>query len=249
MKIVVVGGSGRVGSKLVAELDERGHEAVDASLPSGVNTLTGQGLGEVVDGASVVVDVTSSPSFDDPAAMEFFVTSTAHLLAAGAAAGVRHHVVLSIVGSDHLPEVGFYRAKVAQEQLVEESPIPYTIVRSTQFFEFVGQIAELGSDGGGVRLPPLLVQPAATDDVAGALADVAVGPPLNDTVELAGPEVRRLDELARRVLKAIGDPRPVVADPHAPYFGAELSERSLLPRDGARIAPTRFEDWLLRRSP
>jgi uncharacterized protein YbjT (DUF2867 family) len=220
------------------------HEPLAASPDTGVNTLTGEGLAEALEGAQVGVDVANAPAWDDAAVIDFFQTSSRNLLAAETAARVGHHVALSIVGTDRLPESGYFRAKVAQEEIVKGGPVPYTIVRATQFFEFIGRIADSSTDGDTVLLPPALVQPVAADDVASTLADVAVGASLNDTVELAGPEAFRLDELARRVLKASDDPRQVTTDVHARYFGAELDDRSLTPGDDARIAPTRFEDWL-----
>jgi uncharacterized protein YbjT (DUF2867 family) len=244
MKIVVIGGTGLIGSKLVEKLRKDGHEPLAASLDTGVNMLTGEGLAEALEGAQVVVDVANAPAWDDAAVLDFFQTSSRHLLAAETAAGVSHHVTLSVVGVDRLPESGYFRAKAAQEQLVKAGPIPYTIVRATQFFEFIGRIADSSTDGNVVRLAPVLVQPEAADEVASTLADVAVGAPLNDIVELAGPEAFRLDELAARVLKASDDRRQVAADVHARYFGAELDDRSLTPGDDARIASTRFEDWL-----
>jgi uncharacterized protein YbjT (DUF2867 family) len=244
MKIVVIGGSGLIGSKLVNKLREDGYDPLAAAPNTGVDTITGEGLAEALEGAQVVVDVANAPAWDDQAVLEFFQTSSRNLLAAEAAAGVAHHVALSVVGTDRLPESGYFRAKVAQEELVKAGPIPYTIVRATQFFEFIGRIADSGTDGNTVRLSPALVRPEAADDVVAALADVAVEAPLNDTVELAGPEAFRLDELARRVLSAHGDPRRVMADVRARYFGAVLDDRSLIPGDGARIAATRFEDWL-----
>lgn len=246
MKIVVIGGSGLIGSKLVAKLSEHGHEAVAASPNSGVNTLTGEGLAEALKGASVVVDVSNSPSWEDAAVMKFFETSTRNLLAYEAAAGVRHHVALSVVGSERLLESGYFRAKIAQENLIKGSSIPYSIIRATQFFEFVKGIADLATDGNKVRLPPALIQPMAADDVASAVGQIAVGAPVNGTVEVGGPEQFRLDELVRRGLAARKDPREVVADPHARYSGAELSERTLVPGDDARLGETRFEDWLSR---
>jgi len=247
MKIVVIGGTGLIGSKLVENLRKDGHEPLAAALETGVNLLTGEGLAEALDGAQVVVDVANAPAWDDAAVLDFFETASHNLLEAEMAAGVRHHVTLSVVGADRLAaESGYMRAKIAQEELVRAGPIPYTIVRATQFFEFIGRIAESGADGDTIRLSPALVQPEAADDVASTLADVAVGAPLNDTVELAGPEAFRLDELARRVLNASGDRRQVTADVHARYFGAELDDRSLTPGDDARIASTRFEDWLSR---
>jgi len=228
----------------VSNLRQHGHEVVAASRSSGVDTLTGEGLAEALAGARVVVDVANAPAWEDAAVLDFFETSARNLLAAETANGVGHHVTLSVVGAERLPESGYMRAKVAQEELVKAGPVPYTIVRATQFFEFIGRIADSSADGDTVRLPPALVQPESADDVASALADVAVGAPLNDTVELAGPEAFRLDELARRVLKSSDDPREVTADVHARYFGAEVDDRSLTPGDDARIAPTRFEDWL-----
>src|ERR671925_1109336 len=244
MKIVVIGGTGLIGSSLVERLRKDGHEPLAAAPNTGVNTLTGEGLAEALEGAQVVVDVANAPAWEDQAVLDFFQTSSRNLLAAEAAAGVGHHVALSVVGAERLHESGYMRAKVAQEDLVKAWPISYTIVRATQFFEFIGRIADSSAEGDTVRLAPVLVQPEAADDVAGTLADVAVGAPLNDTVELAGPEAFRLDELARRVLKANDDRRQVTADVHARYFGAELDDRSLTPGDGARIASIRFDDWL-----
>ena len=244
MKIVVIGGSGLIGAKLVDKLRQDGHDPLAASPDSGVDTITGEGLAEALEGAQVVVDVANAPALVDAAVLDFFRTSSCNLLSAEAAAGVGHHVTLSVVGTDRLPDSGYLRAKVAQEQLVKAGPIPYTIVRATQSFEFIGRLADSSTDGDAVLLPPALVQPEAADDVAGTLADVAVGAPLNDTVELVGPEAFPLDELARRVLSATDDPREVTADPQARYFGAELDDQSLIPGDDARIAPTRFEDWL-----
>ena len=246
MKIVVIGGSGLIGSKVVKMLGEHGHEAVAASPDSGVNTITGEGLAEVLKGAQVVVDVSNSPSFADEAVMEFFKTSTGNLLTYEAAAGVEHHVALSVVGSDRLPNSGYLRAKVAQEKLIKEFPLPYSIVRATQFFEFVNRIADEATDGNTVRLPPVSFQPMAADDVAAAVARVAMGAPLNGIVEVAGPEQFRFDELIRLGLGARKDSREVVADPHARYFGTELSERSLVPGGDAQLGETRFEDWLGR---
>lgn len=243
-KIVVIGGTGLIGSKVVTKLGERGYEVVAASPASGVNTLTGEGLAEVLAGASVVVDVSNSPSFEDTLVMEFFQTSTRNLLEHEAAAGVGHHVILSIVGTDRLPDSGYMRAKVAQEELIKESSIPYSIVRATQFFEFVKRIADSATDGNTVRLPSVGFQPMAADDVASAVAKVAIGSPLNGTVEVAGPEQFRFDQCIRQGLSAGNDPREVIADPHARYFGTELSERSLVPGDGALLGETRFEDWL-----
>jgi uncharacterized protein YbjT (DUF2867 family) len=246
MKIVVIGGSGLIGSKLVTKLGARGHQAVAASPNTGVNAVTGEGLAEVLEGASVVVDVSNSPSWEDAAVMKFFETSTRNLLAHEAAAGVGHHVALSVVGTDRLLESGYFRAKLAQENLIKASSIPYSIVRATQFFEFVKGIADFSTNGDKVLLPPALIQPMAADDVAGAVGQVAMGAPVNGTVEVGGPEQFRLYELVRRYLAAREDPREVIADPHARYYGVELSERTLVPGDDARLGETRFEDWLSR---
>lgn len=244
MKIVVIGGSGLIGSKLVEKLREAGHDPLPASPDSGVDTLTGEGLQEALDGAQVVVDVSNAPAWDDAAVMNFFQTSSRNILAAETAAGVSHHVALSVVGTDRLQASGYFRAKLAQEEAIQAASVPYTILRATQFFEFLGRIADSSTDGDTVRLPPVLIQPEAADDVAAALADVAVGVPVNGIVELAGPEAFLFDELVQRVLSAKNDPRRVTADVHASYFGAELDEHSLTPGDNPRIAPTRFEDWL-----
>ena len=244
MKIVVIGGSGLIGSKLVKKLREHGHEVVAASPDSGVNTLTGEGLAEALKGASVAVDVSNSPSWDDAAVLKFFETSTGNLLTQEAAAGVGHHIALSVVGTDQLSESGYFRAKIAQEKLIEGSAIPYSIVHATQFFEFLKGLADTSTDGGKVRLPHVLFQPMAADGVASALATIAVGPPLNDTVEIAGPEQFRLDDLVRRRLAALKDPREVIADPKASYSGAKISERTLVPGDNARLGETTFETWL-----
>jgi len=249
MKIVVIGGSGLIGTKLVNNLRQHDHEVVAASPSSAVNILTGEGLAEALTGAQVVVDVANSPSFEDKAVLEFFETAGRNLLAAEAAAGVGHHVALSVVGTDRLLASGYFRAKMAQENLIKASKIPYTILRSTQFFEFIGAIAQSSTDGQTIRLSPALVQPVVSDDVAAALADVAVGEPVNGTVELAGPERLRLDELVRRFLSANRDARKVTTDVHARYFGAELNDQSLIPGDNPRIGPTRFEDWLSRSIP
>jgi uncharacterized protein YbjT (DUF2867 family) len=249
MKIVVIGGSGLIGTKLVNKLRELGHEVVAASPTSGVNTITGEGLAEAIAGAQVVVDVANSPSFEDKAVLAFFETSGRNLLAAEAAAGVGHHVALSVVGTDRLLQSGYFRAKMAQEDLIKASKVPYTILRSTQFFEFLNSMAQSATDGQTVRLSPAFVQPVVSDDVAAAMADVTLGAPVNGTVELAGPERLRLDELVRRFLSANQDARQVVADVHARYFGAELNDQSLIPGDHPRIAPTRFEDWLSRSRP
>jgi uncharacterized protein YbjT (DUF2867 family) len=244
MKVVVIGGSGLIGSKLVEQLRAAGQEPLSAAPDSGVDTLTGEGLAEAFENARVVVDVSNAPMWDDAAVLEFFQTSTRNILAGELRAGVGHHVALSVVGTERLLESGYFRAKLAQEEAIKAGPVPFTIVRATQFFEFIGRIADSSSDGETVRVAPVSVQPEAADDVAAALAVAAVGAPVNGTVELAGPERFRLEELARRVLSAKGDARPVTADPGARYFGAELDEGSLIPGDDARVAPTRFEDWL-----
>jgi uncharacterized protein YbjT (DUF2867 family) len=244
MKIVVIGGSGLIGSKLVDKLGRHGHDAVAADLKTGVNTLTREGLDEALEGAAVVVDVSNAPAWEDAAVMEFFTTSTGNVLAAEAAAGVAHHVALSVVGTERLTESGYFRAKLAQEELIEGSSNPYSIVRATQFYEFVERIAADATDGDIVRLPPALIQPMAADDVASAVGRVSVGAPVNGRVEVAGPEQFRLDELIRGVLTARNDPREVVADPQARYFGINPSERALLPGADARLAETRFSNWL-----
>jgi uncharacterized protein YbjT (DUF2867 family) len=246
MKIVIIGGSGLVGTKVGSLLTEAGHEAVAASPKSGVNTITGEGLAEALKDAAVVVDVSNAPSWEDSAVIKFFETSTRNLLTQEAAAGVGHHVAVSIVGCDLLPANGYFRAKVAQEKLIKESSVPYTIVRATQFFEFVGGIADEATKGSQVRLAPVLFQPMAAADVSAAVSRVALEPPLNGTVEIAGPEAFRFDEFIRQNLKASNDPREVVTDPHARYFGSELSERSLVPDEGARLGETRFADWRTR---
>lgn len=244
MKIVVIGGTGLIGSKLVERLRSSGIDVLPASPQSGVDTLTGAGLAEALQGADVVVDVSNSPSFEDAAVLEFFETSTRNLLSAEAAAGVRHHVALSVVGTERMAaQSGYFRAKAAQEELIERGSVPYSIVHATQFFEFIGRIAEAASDGDTVRVPPVLIQPMAGDDVAAALAKVAVGSPLRRTVEIAGPEQFRLDELLRDHLDAADDPRDVTVDPHAPYFGAELQERTLVPDAGAELGATNYAKW------
>jgi uncharacterized protein YbjT (DUF2867 family) len=244
MKIVVIGGTGLIGSKLVKKLREQGHEAVAASPSSGVNTLTGDGLAEVLKDAAVVVDVTNSPSWEDAAVMNFFTTSTRNQLAYEAAAHVGHHVALSVVGTERLLASGFFRAKKAQEDLIGGSAIPYSIVRATQFFEFVKGIADFSTEGNKVRLPTALIQPMAADDVASAVGRIATGSPVNGTVEVGGPEQFRLDELVRQSLAAHKDPREVVADPNARYYGVDLGERTLLPGNDARLGETRFKTWL-----
>jgi len=244
MKIVVIGGSGLIGSRLVTNLREHGQEAVAASPNSGVNSLTSEGLAEAMKGASVVVDASNSPSWEDSAVMKFFETSTRNLLSYEAAAGVKHHVALSVVGSDRMPESGYFRAKVAQENLIKSSAIPYSIVRATQFFEFIKGIADFSTQGNKVLLPSALIQPMTADDVASAIGQVAMGPPVDGTVEIGGPEKFPLDELVRRALAAWKDPREIVADPHARYYGVEVDERTLIPGDDARLGKTRFETWL-----
>jgi uncharacterized protein YbjT (DUF2867 family) len=246
MKIVVIGGTGLIGSKVVAKLSEHGYDAVAASPALGVNTLTGEGVAEVLKGASVVVDVSNSPSFEDAAVMEFFKTSTGNLLGYEGAEGVRHHVALSIVGADRLPDSGYMRAKVAQENLIKDSSIPYSIIHATQFFEFLKGIADSATEGNTVRLPSVRFQPVAADDVASTVGKVAIEPPLNGIVELAGPEQFRFDDFIRRGLSAWKDPREVITDPHARYFGTELSEDSLVPVNDAMLGEVRFEDWLPR---
>ena len=246
MEIVVIGGSGLIGSKLVTKLREHGHDAAAASPNSGVNTVTGEGLAEVLKGASVVVDVSNSPAWEDAAVLTFFETSTRNLLTYEAAAGVGHHVALSVVGTDRLSESGYFRAKIAQEKLIKESSIPYSIVRATQFFEFLKGLADISFDGDKVHLPPVLFQPMAADDVASGVGRIAVGPPGNGIVEIGGPEQFRLDELVRRRLATLKDPREVIADPRARYSGAEVGERTLVPGKDARLSETRFETWLTR---
>jgi len=244
MKIVVIGGSGLIGSRLVKKLREHGHEAVAASPDSGVNTITGEGLAEALKGASVVVDVSNSPSWEDSAVMKFFETSTRNLLTYEAAAAVGHHVALSVVGTDRLSESGYFRAKIAQEKLIKGSPIPYSIVQATQFFEFLKGLADISMVGDKVHLPPVLFQPMAADDVASAVARIAVGSPVNGAVEIAGPEQFRVDDLVRRRLAALKDPREVIADPEARYSGAKISERTLVPGNDAQLGETSFETWL-----
>jgi uncharacterized protein YbjT (DUF2867 family) len=246
MKIVVIGGSGLIGSKVVKNLLQRGHEVVAASPSTGVNTITGEGLAEALVGAQVVVDVANAPSWEDQAVLEFFEKSGRNLLAAEAAAGVGHHVALSVVGTERLLASGYFRAKLAQENLIKASSIPFTIVRATQFFEFVGSIAQFATEGATVRLPSALMQPIVSDDVAAALADVAIAEPLNGTVELAGPEPIRMDELVRRFLNANGDPRKVITDTQALYYGIKVNDQSLVPGDNPLLGATRFEDWLRR---
>jgi uncharacterized protein YbjT (DUF2867 family) len=247
MKIVVIGGTGLIGSKTVAILRQGGHEVVAASPNTGVNSITGEGLKEAIVGTQVVIDLANSPSFEDRAVLEFFETSGRNLLAAEAAAGVRHHVALSIVGTDRTPDNGYFRAKVAQEKLIETSGIPYTIIRATQFLEFLGGIADSSSDGNLVRLSPGLFQPIAADDVAAIVAEVALAPPQSGIVELAGPERAPFDEIVARYLKGVGDPRKVVRDPEARYFGGRVEERSLVPLGEARLGRIGLDEWIRRR--
>jgi uncharacterized protein YbjT (DUF2867 family) len=250
MKIVVIGGTGLIGSKLVAVLRQRGQEVLPASPDSGVNTLTGQGLAAALAGAQVVVDLANSPSFEDSAVMKFFQTAGRNLLAAETAAGVRHHLALSIVGADRSPDSGYLRAKVAQEQLIKASGIPYTILRSTQFFEFMSRVADSFADGKRLRVPPAFVQPIVSNDVVAALADLVLGQPMNETVEVAGPEKIRFDELIRRVLANSKDSRTVTTDAHARYFGTELNDQSLVPEGNIpRLGSMRFESWLAQSTP
>ena len=244
MKIVIIGGTGHIGTKLASRLREKGHDVLQASPSTGINAITGEGLDSALTDAEIVVDVANSPSFEDRAVLAFFDTSSRNLLAAEVAAKVRHHVALSVVGTDRLPQCGYFRAKLAQENLIRRSAIPYTILRATQFFEFVGGIVDTSSDGQIARLSPALFQPVASDDVAAALTDVTLADPVNGTIELAGPERLSLDEFGRKYLAAAKDPRKVVADIHARYFGAELDDRSLTPGDDPRLGAIRFEDWL-----
>lgn len=244
MKIVVIGGTGRIGSKVVNKLHDHGHEAIAAAPNTGVNTITGEGLAEALKGAAVVVDVSDSPAWDDAAVLKFFETSTRNLLAQEGSTGVGHHVALSVVGTDRLSESGYFRGKIAQEKLIRQSSIPYTIVHATQFFEFLKGLADWEMVDGKVHVPSVLFQPMAADDVASGVARVAVGPPVNGIVEIAGPEQFRLDELIRRRLASLKDPRKVITDPNARYSGAKISERTLLPGKEARLGDTRFETWL-----
>jgi uncharacterized protein YbjT (DUF2867 family) len=249
MQIVVIGGTGLIGSKTVAILRRGGHEVAAASPKSGINSITGEGLKQAVAGAQVVIDLANSPSFEDKAVLEFFQTSGRNLLAAEAAADVRHHVALSIVGIDRSPDIGYFRAKVAQEKLIEASGIPYTIIRSTQFLEFLGAIAAAGADGNTVRISPGLFQPIAADDVAATVADVAVAAPRNGIVEIAGPERAAFNQIVARYLKAAGDPREVIGDPEARYFGGRVGERSLVPLGEARLGRIGLDEWLRRSRP
>ena len=244
MKIVVIGGTGLIGTKVVNNLRQAGHEVVAASPSSGVNTLTGEGLDDALAGTAIVVDVANSPSFEDSAVLHFFQTAGRNLLAAEQKAGVRHHVALSVVGTDRMLASGYFRGKMAQENLITASSIPYTIVRATQFFEFVGGIVHAATDGQTIRLSTALLQPMASDDVARAVSDAALAEPVNGIVEVAGPDKIGLDNLVRRFLKETNDPREVISDPKAPYFGAELNDQSLTPGEGVHIAATHFDEWL-----
>jgi len=248
MKIIVIGGTGLIGTKVVKNLRDKGHEVVPASPSKGINSVTGEGLAEALVGAQVVVDVANAPSWEDKAVLEFFETSGRNLLAAEAAAEVGYHVALSVVGTDRLLASGYFRAKMAQENLIKASSIPYTIVRATQFFEFVGGIAQSATEGKTVRLPPVLMQPIVSDDVAAVVADAALAEPLNGTVDLAGPEPIRQDDLVRRFLKATGDARTVITDPKALYYGIAVNDQSLMPGDNPRLGPTRFADWVSRNA-
>jgi uncharacterized protein YbjT (DUF2867 family) len=248
MKIVVIGGTGLIGSKVVKRLQQLNHDVVPASPNTGVNTLTGEGLDAALEGASVVVDVSNSPSFEDAAVMEFFQTSTRNVVAAATTAGVGHYVALSVVGTERLPSSGYFRAKIAQEQLITSSAIPYTLVHATQFFEFLGPIAQSSTVGDTVHVAPVLFQPMAAEDVADAVADVSVGPPMNGRIEIAGPDRHRFDELIRDFLRSKGDQREVVADMRAPYFGAELSQDSLIPGKNPRLGQRHLQDWLAEAS-
>jgi uncharacterized protein YbjT (DUF2867 family) len=244
MKIVIIGGTGLIGSKVVGKLKQQGHEAVAAAPNTGVNTITGEGLSEALAGADVVVDVSNSPSFEEQAAIDFFQAAGRNITAAEVKAGVRHHIALSVVGTDRLQDSGYFRAKLAQEQAIQRSPIPWTLIHATQFFEFIRTIAEVSTDGGEVRLPPVQFQPMAAEDVASAIVEIAVGDPLNNTIEIAGPETFTLDAAVARVLEYDRDPRKVIADPSAPYYGVHVSERTLVPSPGARLGSTRLGWWL-----
>ena len=249
MKIVVIGGTGLIGSRVADKLKQKGHQVIAAAPSTGVNTVTGEGLAEVLAGAAVVVDVANSPSFEEKAAMDFFQSAGKNLTAAETAAGVKHHVALSVVGTDRLQDSGYFRAKLAQERLIESSPIPYTLIHATQFFEFVRAIAQFSTYGDTVRLPPVLFQPMAAEDVASAIADAALSEPANDTTEIAGPDTFTLDEPVRRALALDRDPRKVIADPAAPYFGVQVGKSTLVPGPGARLGATRFDWWLTNVAP
>jgi uncharacterized protein YbjT (DUF2867 family) len=249
MKIVVIGGSGLIGSQLTRKLRDRDHKVVAASPKSGVNTVTGEGLAQALVGAEIVVDVANAPSWEDAAVLKFFEDAGRNLAAAETKAGVKHHVALSVVGTERLQESGYFRAKLVQENLIKSSGIPYSIVRATQFFEFIGAIAQAAAVGQTVRVPSALMQPMASDDVAAALADVTLSNPANRMLEVAGPEPFQIDQIVRQYLTEQGDPREVITDDGAPYYGIKVSKRSLMPGEGARLAPTRFADWLRRAAP
>jgi uncharacterized protein YbjT (DUF2867 family) len=249
MKIVVTGGTGLIGSKVVEKLKQKGHEAIAAAPNTGVNTVTGKGLAEALADTAVVVDVANSPSFEDQAAMEFFQAAGRNLTAAEVGAGVRHHVALSVVGTDRLQDSGYFRAKLAQERLIKSSPIPYTLIHATQFFEFMRAIAQISTDGDTVRLPPVLFQPIAAEDVASAVAEAALAEPVNDTIEIAGPDTFTLPEAIRQVLAHDRDPRKVVVDPAAPYYGVKVTERTLVPDAGVRLGATKLDWWLTHVPP
>ena len=249
MKIVVIGGTGLIGSKVVEKLKQKGHQAIAAAPNTGVNTITGEGLAEALAGADVVVDVANSPSFEDKAAMDFFQTAGRNITAAEVAAGVKHHVALSVVGTDQMQDSGYFRAKLAQERLIKSSPIPYTLIHATQFFEFMRTIAQISTDGDTVRLPPVQFQPIAAEDVASAIVEAALAKPVNGTIEIAGPDRFTLDEPIRRTLKHDGDGRRVIADPAASYYGIRLSETTLVPGAGAHLGATKFDWWLTHVPP
>lgn len=249
MKIVVIGGTGLIGSKVVEKLKQKGHDVIAAAPNTGVNTITGEGLADALAGAQVVVDVANSPSFEDQAAMKFFQTAGKNLTAAETAAGIKHHVALSVVGTDRLLESGYFRAKLAQEKIIKSSPIPYTLIRATQFFEFVRSIPQFSTEGNTVRLPPVLFEPMAADDVASALVEAALSEPVNGTIEIAGPDTFTLDEPVRKVLEYDNDMRQVIADPHAPYFGVKVTEKTLVPGPNPRLGSTKFDWWLTHVRP
>jgi uncharacterized protein YbjT (DUF2867 family) len=249
MKIVVIGGTGLIGSKVVEKLKQKGHEAIAAAPNTGVNTITGEGLTEALAGAQVVVDMANSPSFEDQAAMDFFQPAGKNLITAEKVAGVQHHVALSVVGTERLQDSGYFRAKLAQESLIKSSPIPYTLLRATQFFEFIRGIAQSATEGETVRLSHSLIQPMAAEDVATAVAEAALAPPANSTIEVAGPDTFHLDELVGRVLEYDKDPRKVAVDPDARYFGVKLTNQTLIPGENARLGSTKFDWWLTHVPP
>jgi uncharacterized protein YbjT (DUF2867 family) len=249
MRIVVIGGTGLIGSKVVEKLKQKGHDVVAAAPNTGVNTITGEGLADALAGAQVVVDVANSPSFEDQAAMDFFQTAGKNLTVAEKAAGIKHHVALSVVGTDRLQDSGYFRAKLAQEKIIKSSPIPYTLIRATQFFEFVRSIPQFSTEGNTVRLPPVLFEPMAADDVASTLAEAALAEPVNDTIEIAGPDTFTLDEPVRKVLEYDNDMRKVIADPQALYFGVKVTEKALVPGPNPRLGSTKFDWWLTHVPP